>query len=174
LLRILKLGEAYSNTIEKYYVALQAEECEIPKALNPEEQERFLEAASSRRDWAIVWWCSLLAVHVAFSSDELRTLRQGDINLTHQVIAVNRKAGKNKFRRGEVPITESWCMWAGERLLERSYKLAGKSPEMHLFPRRLARNQFDGSYHMGETGIRKQFEAVRDAAGQSPKHLLSA
>jgi hypothetical protein len=36
---------------------------------------------------------------------------------------------------------------------------------MHLFPKRLARNQFDGSYHMGETGIRKQFEAVRDEAG---------
>jgi hypothetical protein len=36
---------------------------------------------------------------------------------------------------------------------------------MHLFPFRVARNQFDGNYHMGETGTRKQFEVVRDAAG---------
>jgi integrase len=35
---------------------------------------------------------------------------------------------------------------------------------MHLYPARVTRNNFDGSRHMGETGIRKQFEAVRKAA----------
>ncbi len=78
------------------------DECEIPKALSPEEQERFLEVAASRPEWEVVYWYSLLAVHIAFSSDEIRTLQQGDINITHQIIAVNRKAGKNKYRRREV------------------------------------------------------------------------
>jgi integrase len=165
MLRIMRLGNAYTSDIEKYYQTLQVDECEIPKALSPDEQERFLEVASSRPEWEVVYWYSLLAVHIAFSSDEIRTLRQGDINLTHQIIAVSRKAGKNTHRRREVPLTDPSCIWALNQLMERSYRLAGKSPELHLFPKRLARNQFDGSYHMGETGIRKQFEAVRDAAG---------
>jgi integrase len=165
LLRIMKLGDAYSSVIESYYEELQADECEIPKALSQEEQERFLGVAASRPEWAIVHWYSLLAVHIAFSSDELRTLRQGDINLTYQIVAVNRKAGKNKFRRREVPLTESAAVWALGRLLDRSIGLVGQSPEKYLFPARVSRGNFNGDFHMGETGIRKQFEAVRDVAG---------
>jgi integrase len=164
LLRIMKLGDAYSSILENYYEDLQVDECEIPKALSPEEQDQFLGVAASRPEWEVVYWYSLLAVHIAFSSDELRTLRQGDINLAYQIVAVNRKAGKNKFRRREVPLTDPSCIWALNQLLERSYRLAGKSPEMYLFPARVSRGNFDGAFHMGETGIRKQFEAVRDAA----------
>jgi hypothetical protein len=51
LQRIMRLGNAYTSDIEKYYMALQVDECEIPKALSPEEQERFLEVAASRPDW---------------------------------------------------------------------------------------------------------------------------
>jgi len=164
-LRIMRLGNAFTSDLEKYYQTLQVDECEIPKALSQEEQERFLEMAASRPEWDVVYWYSLVAVHIAFSSDELRTLRQGDINLTHQIVAVNRRAGKNKYRRREVPLTDASCIWALDRLMERSYKLAGKSPELHLFPARVSRGNFDGSFHMGVTGIRKQFDAVRNAAG---------
>ena len=103
--------------------------------------------------------------HIAFSSDEIRTLRQGDINLTHQIVAVNRKAGKNKHRRREVPLTDAAAVLGTRAASGEVHRLAGKSPETHLFPIRVARNRFDGEFHMGETGIRKQFEAVRDAAG---------
>jgi integrase len=48
--------------------------------------------------------------------------------------------------------------------MDRSCELAGRSPEMHFFPVRVTRNNFNGSRHMVETGIRKQFEAVRKAA----------
>jgi integrase len=164
VLRILKLGKACSTTIEEYFEHLQVDECEIPKALSPDEQERFMEVAASNPDWEVVYWYSLVALHIAFSSDEMRTLRQGDINLTHQIVAVNRKAGKNRFRRREVPLTDPSCIWALNQLLERSYRLAGKAPEMYLFPARVSRGRFNGQCHMGETGIRKQFEAVRDAA----------
>jgi len=164
LQRIMRLGNAYTSDIEKYYMALQVDECEIPKALSPEEQERFLEAAASRPDWQVVYWYSLVALHIAFSSDEMRTLRQGDVNLTHQIVAVNRRAGKNKYRRREVPLTDGGAVWALERLLERSRALAGDSPELYLFPCRVVRNQFNGAFHMSETGMRKQFEAIREAA----------
>ena len=48
LLRIMRLGNAYTSDIEKYYQTLQVDECEIPKALSQEEQERFLGVAASR------------------------------------------------------------------------------------------------------------------------------
>ena len=170
-LRIMRLGDAFTSDIEKCYRTLQADECEIPKALSPQEQERFLEVAESRPEWEVVRWYALVALHIAFSSDEMRTLRQGDINLRHQIIAVNRRHGKNKHRRREVPMTDSSCVWALAQLMERSYRLAGKSPELYLFPARVSRGKFDGSFHMGETGIRKQFEAVRDLAGVPWFHL---
>ena len=165
LLRILKLGKAYSSVMEEYFEHLQADECEIPKALTPEEQERFLGVAESRKEWEVVHWYSLLALHIAFSSDELRTLRQRDINLTRQIVAVNRKAGKNYHRRREVPLEDRAAVWALERLLDRSIELGGRSPEKYLFPARVSRGHFNGDFNMGETGIRKQFEAVRKAAG---------
>jgi integrase len=164
LLRIMRLGNAYTSDIKKYYRELQAEETEIPKALSQDEQDRFLEIAASRPEWEIVYWYSLVAVHVAFSTDEIRTLRRSDINLNHNIVAVNRKAGKNKFRRREVPLTDRDCIWALDRLLERSYRLAGNAAGMFLFPFRLARNQFDGTHHMSETGVRKQFEEIRAEA----------
>jgi integrase len=86
------------------------------------------------------------------------------MNLRHQILAVNRRYGKNKWRRREIPITDSRCEWALERLLDRSIELVGKSPEHYLFPFRIRVNHFDGLHHMGDTGIRKQFDGVRNAA----------
>jgi integrase len=163
--RFMRLAGCWTPELEQYYHRLIEEESEIPRALEPNEQEFFLETAQSNPEWHVVHWYSLLALHTGFSSDELRSIRQGDVNLRYQILAVNRKIGKNKTRRREIPLTDSRCLWALERLLERSYELAGRSPEMHLFPFRLVRNHFDGSYPMSETGIRKQFEAVRAAAG---------
>lgn len=163
--RFMRLAGCWTPKLEQYYHRLIEEESEIPRALEPDEQEFFLETAQSNPDWHIVHWYSLLALHTGFSTDELRSPRQGDINLRYQIIAVNRKVGKNTFRRREIPITDSRCMWALERLMERSYELAGRSPELHLFPFRIVRNHFDGARPMSETGVRKQFEAVRDAAG---------
>ncbi len=153
-LRIMRLGNAFTSDLEKYYQTLQVDECEIPKALSPEEQERFLLTAESNPDWHVVWWYSLLALHLAFSSDEMRTLKQGDVNLVHQIVAVRRTAGKNKHRRREVPITDPAALWALEQLLERSIALVGKSPEKYLFPARVSRGHFNGDFHMGQTGIR--------------------
>ncbi len=162
--RFMRLAGCWTSELERYYQRLIEEESEIPRALEPNEQEYFLEMAQSNPDWHIVHWYSLLALHTGFSTDELRSIRQGDINLRFQILAVNRKIGKNKTRRREIPLTDSRCLWAIERLLERSYELVGRSPEFYLFPFRIVRNHFEGTRAMSETGVRKQFEAVREAA----------
>jgi integrase len=165
VVRVLRLGKAWTGDMEERFHHLQVDECEIPKALSEQEQEWFLKVAAERPEWDVVYWYSLVALHICFSSDEMRTLRQGDVNLAHQIIAVNRKHGKNKWRRREVPLEDNRCLWALNQLLERSYRLVGQSPEKYLFPARVNRNHFNGDFSMGETGIRKQFDAVRDTAG---------
>jgi integrase len=162
--RFMRLAGAWTPELERYYNRLVEDEPEIPRALEPDEQEYFLEIAQTKPEWQIVHWYSLLALHTGFSTDELRTIRQGDVNLRFQILAVNRRIGKNKFRRREIPLIDSRCMWALERLMERAHELAGRSPELYLFPFRVRRNHFDGLHHMSETGIRKQFEETREAA----------
>ena len=162
--RLLKLAGCWTPDLERYYERFVVDEAEIPRALSPEEQERFLGVAASRPEWAVVHHYALVALHTGFSSDELRAIRQGDINLTYGILAVNRRVGKNKYRRREIALTDPACIWALERLLERAWGLGGRGPEHYLFPSRLLRNHFDGTRGMSEVGIRKQFEAVRYAA----------
>jgi integrase len=165
LQRVMKLAGAWTPELEKFYMPFQVMETDIPRALSPDEQDRFMMVASSNPEWHPIWWYSLAAVHLTFSSDEMRTIRIGDINLTHQIVGVNRRYGKNKFRRRDVPISDGACIWALTRLIERARTLTGSTQPHHfLFPGRLVRNVFDPETHMSETGLRKPFEAVRDKA----------
>lgn len=150
--------------LENFYMPFQVIEADIPRALSADQQEKFLRTAASNPEWHRVWWYSLAAKHLAFSSDEMRTIRIGDINLTYQIVGVNRRFGKNKYRRREIPITDAACMWALENLIEWGRARGGGQPHHFLFPGRLVRNVFDPETHMSETGLRKPFEAVRDKA----------
>src|ERR1700722_6136260 len=165
LQRILKLGGAWTADHEAFYMRFKVQESEMVRALSQEEQDLFMLAARSRPEYYPIWWYSLMAVHLTFSSDEMRTIRIGDINLAHRIISVNRQVGKNSYRRREVPIEDEACIWAIERLIERAQKMGASGPQHYLFPGRLVRNVFDPSTHMSETGLRKPFEAVRALAG---------
>jgi integrase len=164
LQRILKLGGAWTADHEAFYVRFKVQDSEMVRALSQAEQDRFMLVAQSRPGYHPIWWYSLIAVHLTFSSDEMRTIRIGDINLTHQIVSVNRQVGKNSYRRREVPICDGACSWALERLIERAQKMGARGPHHYLFPGRLVRNVFDPETHMSETGLRKPFEAVRVAA----------
>jgi integrase len=150
--------------IESLYKKFQVIESDIPRALSAEQQEKYLQIAASNPDWHRLWWYSLVAKHLTFSSDEMRTIRIGDINLTYQIIGVNRRYGKNKYRRREIPITDGACLWALANLIEWCRARGGGQPHHFLFPGRLVRNVFDHETHMSETGLRKSHEAVRDKA----------
>jgi integrase len=165
LKKMLQDAGLWRRNFRLNYKPFQTFDPEICPALSEEEQQRFLTTASSNPEWQVVWWYSLVALHLTFSSDEMRTIRIGDINLTHQLISVNRRYGKNKYRRREIPICDGACQWALERLIERAKTLAGAQPHHFLFPKRLKRNDYDPEQPMSETGLRKSFDAVRKAAG---------
>lgn len=163
--RIMRMAGAWTKDLECYYHRLQVTDSDIERALSEQEQEHFLTVASSKSEWHTVWWYSQVAVHLTFSTDEMRTIRIGDISLSNQIISVNRRFGKNRFRRRVIPICDGACMWAIQRLIERARDLCGAEPHHFLFPGRRVRNSFDPHRPMSSTGMRKQFEAVREAAG---------
>lgn len=165
LKRIMTLAQAWTPQLQANYCRLQEPESDMPKALTPEEQDIFLETARSNPEWNVIWWYALVVLCTTFSSDEMRTLRQGDINLVHQMISVNPKYGKNTYRRREITINDGECMFALEKLIERSVELGGRGWDHYLFPLCLARGHYDGSQPISRSGLRKDFEAVRDAAG---------
>jgi len=164
LKRIMVLSQAWTQQLEANYLRLQEPDTDIPRALSPDEQDRFLATAAATPDWNVIWWYALVVLCTTFSSDEMRTLRQGDINLTYQVLSVNRNFGKNRYRRREVTLNDGACLFALERLLERSIELGGREPERFLFPFRMARGHYDGERPVSRTGLRKDFEAVRACA----------
>jgi integrase len=167
LIRVLRRARLWDHDMKDFHVRLQRVEKDIPRALTPDQQEHFFAVANSTRKWQIVLWYAAVALYTTFSSDEMRTLRLADINLTPHVmtISVNYLYGKNRYRRRTVPIVNAMCAWALERLLELARSRGAHEPHHYLFPFRASRNNFDPLRPMSATGIRKQHEAVRAAAG---------
>lgn len=172
LKKLMVMAQCWTPKHEMYYLRFQQMDPDEQKALDQEQQELFLKTAANNPRWHPIWWYALVALHVTFSSDEMRTVRLGDINRHSQILGVNSHYGKNYARRRSVTIEDGACMWALERLMERasvlgatSPKYKGPQPHYLLFPRRVVRNCYDPELPMGETGLRKLFEEVRDQAG---------
>lgn len=172
LKKILIMAGCWGPELEMYYRPFQQQEPVVQRALSEEEQARFLAMAESNPRWHVVWWYALVAIHVTFSSDEMRTIRMGEINLPFQMLSVNPHFGKNSERRRTVTIEDASVIWALQMLMERadrlhrtSAKYVPGSPQYFLFPRRVVRNCYDPELAMGETGLRKAFDEVCDAAG---------
>jgi integrase len=165
MIRIMKYANCWTPLMAQYYQRLQRVDTEFQPALSPAQEDRFLATAALKPEWEVVYWYALVALHTTFSSDEMRTIRQGDINLNLAILGVNRRYAKNRFRRREVPLEDPDCIWALQRLLERAGKLVGNSPSAYLFPFRESKGRYLADQPMGCTGIRKAFQEVRTAAG---------
>ena len=58
----------------------------IGRALTPEEELKLFETASSRAEWSVVFWISLVAVNTTAGGIELRNVRLGDIDLRNRTL----------------------------------------------------------------------------------------
>jgi integrase len=172
LKQLMTLSKCWTPEHEQYYETFQEPEPDQLKALDPDQQDYFLKTAASDPRWHPIWWYALVALHLTFSSDEMRPIRLGDLNLHHQIVGVNPSFGKNAYRRRSVTIEDGACLWALERLIERATILwqtspnyRGPQPHYCIFPFRVVKNLYDPELPMGETGLRMLFEEVREKAG---------
>lgn len=171
LKKLMQMCQCWTPEHEMYYRPFKQVEGDTQRALSFDEQEHFLCVASQNPRWHPIWWYALVAIHLTFSSDEMRTIRLGDINIPMQMVSVNPNFGKNSERRRTNTIEDGTVLWALQRLMEWSEIKAKtwpdyvpRSPHYFLFPKRLVRNLYNPELPMGETGLRKLFDEVCDKA----------
>jgi integrase len=163
LIRIMKRAGTWKEEYEEEYEPLQHQESDIPQALTPEEQERFIEVGLQMHEQLIGCY-AIVGIHCTLSTIEERGLKLGDINLIQRVIIVRNESAKNKYRSRTIPLTDT-AVWAFERLIERANLLGSVEPQHYLFPFRPVRNSFDPNRSMTVSGIKNPWNEVRRAAG---------
>lgn len=171
LKKLMQMCQCWTPELEMYYRPFRQVEGDVQRALSCDEQDHFLDIASQNPRWYPIWWYALVAIHLTFSSDEMRTIRLGDINVPLQMVSVNPNFGKNSERRRTNTIEDGTVLWALQRLMEWSEikaktwpEYVPRSPHYFLFPKRLVRNLYNPELPMGETGLRKLFDEVCDRA----------
>lgn len=166
LIHIMKRANCWTGEMEELYQPLlDEEEDDVPRALSNEEQRTWLDVSRMKQQWNVVYWYSLLAFGSCMSTDEIRGLRLGDINLFQRVIVVKRKTAKNRFRARTIELVGAEVLWALEQLMSRARDMGASEPQHYLFPRRIARNTFDPSQPMSESGIKRLWQEIREATG---------
>jgi hypothetical protein len=164
LCRVLKYAGCWTTEMEEKYEPLQRVENDTQRAMTPEEQAHWLETAASNDRWLLIWLYSILGLHSTCSTNELRDLQLGDVNIFSRILSVRPASSKNKYRTRTVPLTPE-ALWACERLIERARSLGATSPNHHLFPFRVAPNVYDPARGMSDSGLRKPWDEVRKKSG---------
>lgn len=165
LVRIMCSAGVWTEELEMLFEPLQHEDSDIERPLAPDEQQHFLAVAASKPEWSLVLHYTIAALQTCMSTNELRTLRLGDISLEQRTVTVRIEGAKNKFRRRTIPLESDDVLWAFERLMERAATFGSSSPYHYLFPFRVSINTYDPSRPMSDSGLRKIWDMVRTAAG---------
>jgi len=165
LTRLLRRASCWSDELENFYQPLLNDEEEVLRALNPEEQRKWLDVARLKKEWNLVYWYSIVAFGTCMSTDELRGLRLGDINMFQRVVTVARKTAKNGHRARTIELTGADVLWAMEQLLSRAKELGATDPYHYLFPGREHIGKYDPDTPMSGFGLNKYWNEVRESSG---------
>lgn len=169
LLKQIKIkARCWSDEDNEYFEYLQEDESDEQRALDPQEQKLWLDASSSDRRWEITWWWSVISFDTLMSTNELRGLRIGDINLRHQLIRVPWASSKNRFRHREIALENPEVLWSLDRLIARAHDMGSRDPQHYLFPFKVTRSkQAFPDRPMTSSGLKKPWQEIREATGLS-------
>jgi integrase len=159
--------------IEEEYEPFGIDESELVLALTKEERRRWLDVSSLKSDWNLVHWYSQVAFETSMGTNEMRSLRLGDVNLNHQTVTVPPKGAKNRYRTRTIPLVSAEALWACEQLILRAKDFGATSPLHYLFPFRRMPHPYDPTQPMSSSGIRKSWDEVRaksELKGFTPYH----
>jgi len=160
LRKILKKHKLWHRLAEDYHRLPEAKD--IGRALSQEEEISLFEMASSRPEWEVVFWISLITANTTAGGIELRNVRLCDIDLTGQTLSI--KVGKNRFRTRILPLNQT-AMWAVERLLERAKGLGAAAPDHYLIPSRVSGKEYDPTKPASRWGWRSAWRTLVENCG---------
>jgi len=135
---------------------------DIGRALTPEQELRLFEVASSRPEWKVAFWVSLISANTTAGGCEIRNLRIGDADLETRMLHV--RVGKNRFRVRAIPLNQT-ATWAIEQLLSRAHALGVSSPDHYLIPRRINGKQYDVTKPPSRWAWRTAWRKLTEACG---------
>lgn len=165
LIRILRWARLWSEENSELCQPLLEEESDAPRALTPEEQERWLATAESHPRWYLVHWYSLLTFDTCMSTNELRSIRLVDIDLRSRVITIPPEGAKTRARIRTIPIATSEAFWALEQLVLRARELGSNERFHYLFPFRDHRFNWHPDRPAAVQFLKRPWEEVRAASG---------
>jgi integrase len=164
---ILQKANCWIPELESNSEPLEEEVTDIPPALTSDQQQLWLDIAASTEEWRLVYWYSVLAFETAMTTDELRAIRLGDVDLVRRTVRIPNTVSKARGRGRTVPIKSADGLWAVEQLIDRARELGAKAPNHYLFPFRDPPEPFDVTRPMTVSGIKKRWYGVRKAAGMN-------
>lgn len=163
LMRFLRGSKAWTAEMQEAYMPLMKDQADIPRAMTPPQQAHFLAVASSKEEWALIYWYSLFALRTTMGAGEMRGMRRRDIDLEQGVVIVRAASAKNPYRIRTIPLDRD-AIRAANYLLDRAITLGSHNSEHYIFPFRVTPNFYDPTRSMGETGLSRQWREVRSAA----------
>lgn len=164
LVRMMKSAGAWSEDLEKEFTPLAPVHNDVPRALSPEQQSHFLRVAGSRQRWALIYCYAVVGLQTTASTNEMRGLRLADVDLFQGFVQVRSATAKNKYRIRTIPVATPEALRCLERLVSRAKQLGCGRPEHFLFPSRVARGVYDPCAAMSDSGLKKLWAEVREAA----------
>lgn len=165
LVRMLTDSGAWTTQYKGKFIPVQRVENDVQRAMDPYEQERFLQVAASADRWALIYHYSIAALQTTAATNEMRTLRLGDVNLDQGIVKVRNEGAKNKYRVRSIPLETTEALKAFSWLMWRAQEMGAGLPQHYLFPVREKRGVYDPTQAMSESGLRKPWDEVRKAAG---------
>ena len=163
--KLKSMAGCWTPQDNEYFEFLQEEESDVERALTPEQQQRWLDVCRSSQRFELILWWSICSFDLLTSTNELRGLQLGNIQMQHRLVRIPWPASKNRFRHRTIPIESPECLWAFERLIARAYDLGARDPQHYLFPFKITRSKTCyPDRPMTESGIKKLWEEVRVAA----------
>lgn len=165
LIRILTAAGLWSDEKKRCFIRLRKVEKDVPRALTPDEQHRFLHLGASCADYRFVYCYTILGLQTTASAGELRKIRLGDVMMRDRFIQIRAKSAKNKYRIRTIPLVSEEVVWALEWLIERARELGSIMPNHCLFPFFSSKGaKYDPVRPMSESGLKKRWHEVRSAA----------
>jgi integrase len=164
VVRILKVAGCWTAHFEEIFEPLPVHESDVGRAMTPLEQDQFLRAASSREEWRVVYWWTIVALQTTASTNELRGLHRGDVFLEQGILQIRNESAKNKFRVRTIPISTPEASWSLDGLMQRAYAMGSTAPSHYLFPIHVTADRYNPLEPMTKWGLRKPWEEVRAAA----------
>jgi len=158
--RILKQFRLWHVVGENYKPLPESKN--IGRVLAPEQELKLFTLPSSRPEWSVVFWISLVAANTTAGGVELRNLRFRDIDIPTRTLFV--KVGKNQFRVRSIPLNQT-ALWAVEQLMSRAQKLGSTSPEHYLIPSRVKGKEYDPTQPPSRWGWRTAWRKLTESCG---------